>query len=759
MKLQSAGGAGLRVDPERSFPLSRSQLSALLTRVAAFAGGAVCATAALSRGLSPFGVAAVAASAYPLYTAAGAFLCFLLDPLGGAVYSAAALLCFACVLVFSQRPQRLKHTLFPLLAGGCLLILRFPLAVQAGPVAVLLLICESILCIGSCLILRQLHIPASPLRTWSRLLLLACGLIALQRALPFSVCSPARCLCVLTLLSVAFCLGSTPAAGIGLLLGAAMDFAGGTAPFFTLVYSVSGLFAGLFCQRPRQQVALLFTASFSAAVLWSYQTGAAAAGFAECAVGGLLFACLPDKLFLPLQKLFSPPPRSVERPTGQRTVAASALQTVSGAVASLGLALEDLRTAEAPPEAPGQIYDCVAASVCRTCASRDRCWQHDYAATRDALGHLTQRLEREGHLVPGDFPQAFSGRCLHLREFTAAVNDQYRGLLRRTAAAAKEAQQRQLMQQQYQGLQGVLRDLAGNLGLSPEYFPALESRARRVAQAYLPGAQATVYSKNGRLHVELLPPGEEVGDTDLGALGRSLGSAFGKTFLPPLRVASRGGTLLRFSQQETFAVKVHTLSVCKSGEVACGDSSRELHTEDGRSLLLLSDGMGTGAGAGVMSGRALDLICGFLRSGCSLAESTQAVLPVLAARFPQWGFVTLDLLEISLFSGDAQLLKYGAAPSFLLRKEEIQCFACSRLPAGLSEEPVAPPQLLHLQDGDRMLLISDGLWESAAVQALLRSGRPLDPETLPDRLMALAAQDGVRDDRTVLLLDFFAPQE
>ena len=34
-----------------------------------------------------------------------------------------------------------------------------------------------------------------------------------------------------------------------------------------------------------------------------------------------------------------------------------------------------------------------------------------------------------------------------------------------------------------------------------------------------------------------------------------------------------------------------------------------------------------------------------MQSGCGLAESTAAVLPVLAARFEEWGFVTLDLWE------------------------------------------------------------------------------------------------------------------
>lgn len=730
------------------------RLRAALTCLLSGLCGLLFSLAAPAAGLSPFGPAAVSALPHPLSTAVGAFCGAMLDTRSNSAHAAAVLLTYACRMLFAARPSRQRQQLFSLCACSSLLTMQLPLALAKGPDALVLALCEACLCWGGGILLHHARQTASPLHRWAGLLPLCCGVILIQRLFPLPICTPARCLCVVCLLLCTQYLGGGTAAVVGLLLGITADLSGGSAPFFSLVYCVSGLCAGLtfslLPRRSRQQLVLLFSLFFSASLLWGYLPQTSASGFLECAIGCLLYLFLPQRLLTRAEQWLCPTGPAVTRPGGLQTRATQLLQTMSGAVASLGLALDDLQAPTS--DDPERLCQQAGAGVCRTCVAQARCWQREYEATKQAFSALAQPLVSKGSLESSDLPTYFSARCLHPRQLCSAINEAYRRALRRQAAEAREQEQQKLMRRQYQGLQGVLRDMASSLGLGQEYFPALEKRVRRVAQAYLPDAIPAVYTRGGRLHVELLC--RDAPDTDEDALGRSLGNALGKAFLPPIHLESRSGQVLRFSQQESFSLRVAHRSVCKPGESQSGDSLRQLHTEDGRGLLLLSDGMGTGAGAGFTSSRALDLICGFLQSGCSLAESTQAVLPVLSARFPRWGFVTLDLLEVNLFTGEALMLKYGAAPSLLLRGSTVQKLSLSRLPAGLEEGSPPDPQTLTLLPGDRLLLLSDGLWESVSVRKALEHPAYEDLDALCDRLMDLVARDGVQDDCTLLAADF-----
>lgn len=451
------------------------------------------------------------------------------------------------------------------------------------------------------------------------------------------------------------------------------------------------------------------------------------------------------------------------RPPHPPSRTAPRLHAVTRAIAELGCAVSAL--SEPRTQADGQdisrIYDRAADQVCRKCSLASLCWSREAVESYDALNNTASRLRECGSLSADDFPAYFSGRCVNIEKLCGAINDQYRSHLRRRAMQRRAEQSQHLMREGYDSLCGVLTGVAEAVDLAPEYYPGLEGRVKSIVRAYSPGASVAVYSQAGRLHIEVGVRGDTPPLPDSGAFVQSLSLALGRSFCPPEEILSKAGRTLRISEAERLRASVCRAVRQRHGETVCGDSSLHFHTADGRAVILLSDGMGTGAEAERLSRTALSLVAQFVRSGCSVQESARAVLPVLAARFEDCGFVTLDLLEINLFSGEGKLLKYGAAPTFAARGGTVRRFFSTAMPAGADPVLSSPePAQLKLCEGDRIVMVSDGVCDGTdadAIALLCRDPSP-DPQTLAGRI--LDASDGAApgDDRTVLVVTLSAAE-
>ncbi len=734
----------------------------LAQQAGGFLLGAVFARAAVAEGMRPFGVAYVAAAGHPLAAAAGAFLSYLPLGAGGLVCGAAAIVTLSCRMVLEGTAAGRRRMFFPACAALALLCTKGVIAASQGPRAVVLLLCESLLCMGFGLMLREARDSRSPLALWGRLTAAMGGILALLPVTLWGLLNPGRLWAVFLTLCAGTFGGMAAGAAVGVCLGACLDLALGLGPVLAFSLCLTGLGAGAGGKRERLPAVLLGCAACGLCSLWQMQLPGVRQGLMECFLAGGILVLLPEKWTLGLSSAFAGAGAGLERwrsPQGFGT----AFTGLSQAVTQLGGAMEALLQSAYGPKEPqelGRVYRSACETACRSCKRRDTCWQEGYGEVQRVLADLAQPLRAQHGISPEQLPAWFSAQCLRPRQFCGAINDAYRTALRRQAQQTQAQQLQSLVGRQYTSLGSLLAGMARRSDSGPEYDPALESRVRRIVRAYLPRAKTAVCLQAGRLIIDLQVPADGPELTgDHSAMVRSLQGALGVTLLPPAAVESARGAVLRIRQQEALSLTTYSAVRKKEGEDVCGDSHRILHTDDGRGLLLLSDGMGTGKPAQAMSRRALDLVAGFVRSGCPLADSTAAVLPVLAARFEEWGFVTLDLWEISLFTGAAAAVKYGAAPGFLLREGRLTRLDARALPAGLEPlEEEVPVLRLRLRESDRLILLSDGVWEKADLPDLLREKGGLPGQELCNLLIEQAARGGCGDDMTVLIADLQAAE-
>ena len=147
----------------------------------------------------------------------------------------------------------------------------------------------------------------------------------------------------------------------------------------------------------------------------------------------------------------------------------------------------------------------------------------------------------------------------------------------------------------------------------------------------------------------------------------------------------------------------------RSKELSNGDRCLAFPGPECRYYVLLCDGMGTGLGAAQEGQSAISLLRQMLTAGFPAAHALRTLNSILALRGSA-GAVTVDLAELYLDTGHATLYKWGAAPSWLLRRGSAEKIGTATPPPGLSvTESRETVEKLSLRRGEALVLLSDGV--------------------------------------------------
>ena len=212
--------------------------------------------------------------------------------------------------------------------------------------------------------------------------------------------------------------------------------------------------------------------------------------------------------------------------------------------------------------------------------------------------------------------------------------------------------------------------------------------------------------------------------------------------------------------QDGKAARNYTLTLgaaaCpKEGSPETGDSMA-LRECAGRNLLLLSDGMGSGATAHRESAAAVALLGDLLSIGIGEAAALECVNRLLMLRSEEEMYATLDMLLFDPATAKARFFKQGAPPSYVLRAGRVHTIHAETLPVGILTEatPVAPKEAVLLR-GDAIIMMTDGLFDSLGQELFAaiieRVGGANTAQCAAESLLAYAAERGRWDDMSVIV--------
>ncbi len=737
---------------------------------------AICAALAFGLSLvrtpgkgSPFGIAFVAAvgtglngGAALLGAVAGYFI-------GGGVgwgirYVAASALCFTVAFIFQEFSFGRSSFFMPFAAAAVTALTAFlgsfSLSGASSPDAGALIL-ESALAFGGGYFFRFALRPDGDLsesgeirRSVSCTVLGACVLMSLVPLKLFSLLSVGRSLALIVLLASSLKGGMLTGAAAGTLLGIAMDLASGGSGFFAMSYSFSGLLSGVFSRHSR----LVFTLSFvSAAALCAagiWDSVLSAALLYETFVASVIFILLPGRFLGAIGMLLHEDARGGGERDLRRFVA-SRVRALSEAYGELYGVVERSLSEPVNDGDIASVFDRAADRVCTRCANKNLCWNAEYVDTLSALNDATLAMRKKGSLAQEDVPGWFRSRCTALGAFVSAVNAELRAFNYRRELKTRLEENRSVAWGQYADMAQLLGGVADELSSVNGSDLLAEQRLARYLASLDIDAEVSVFRDGrGRLHATM-----ESGSLSpllsnpryLDALSHVLGV---RVCLP--QGAEAADARLTVLEAEPLAVSVGIAALKKRGERVSGDKGSYFKTDSGILCVILSDGMGTGDEAARDSTQVVAILEKFLRSGADGAAAMKLLNSALLLRDGEnWGFATVDLMCIDLFSGETCFYKYGAAPSYVRSGQSVRRIRGESLAAGLSLGGGSVPDVVRMKltPGSTAIIASDGViadGDDEWVKAMLLRGLDDMKALAKNTLREAERLYGGSDDMTVV---------
>ena len=182
------------------------------------------------------------------------------------------------------------------------------------------------------------------------------------------------------------------------------------------------------------------------------------------------------------------------------------------------------------------------------------------------------------------------------------------------------------------------------------------------------------------------------------------------SFQKDKKILSTGEYTQVYSADDKFALQVGNSKISKDGTgKPSGDSNLQIRLNDGKYLLAISDGMGNGKKAQDASKFVINTLNTLLSNGFEKNETIQLINSELNFNKDDEMYATIDMSILDLYNGKILISKNGACNTYIKNKRSISVYKGNNLPVGIIQETSLNNQEADLNEGDIILMCSDGL--------------------------------------------------
>ena len=222
-------------------------------------------------------------------------------------------------------------------------------------------------------------------------------------------------------------------------------------------------------------------------------------------------------------------------------------------------------------------------------------------------------------------------------------------------------------------------------------------------------------------------------------------------------------TVVAAEKEDTkYSLEIGVAKKKKNNSIISGDSTTVIKLKDGKVLVGLSDGMGSGEVAARNSKKVMLTLEKFLNTGFDKETAVKLLNSYLLIGKEEDNFATLDVAIFDQNTCEVDFVKVSACPTLIKENGKIKEISSMSLPIGIIDDIDVDLKKEKLNKGDFFVMTTDGITDISAklpedrgINHLLSEIKTDDSQRLADIIMQemLDATYGIaKDDMTVLVV-------
>ena len=177
-------------------------------------------------------------------------------------------------------------------------------------------------------------------------------------------------------------------------------------------------------------------------------------------------------------------------------------------------------------------------------------------------------------------------------------------------------------------------------------------------------------------------------------------------------IISENDRVIVFEESAKYRCSFYVRRIKKYGSNVSGDNFSVKEHEDGRLIMMISDGMGSGSLASCESTLMIDTMEEMMDAGFDPSYAISFSNDCISEKNNGRSFTTFDMGIVDLYDGTLTQYKQGAAPTYIIHGNEdgvmVEVIRGTTLPIGILPEAECDVVKTNLKDGDIIVMLSDG---------------------------------------------------